>query len=252
MCLESSTVSLFIHSNRMSRLLQLSQARSKLQAAIDESHPAPPAKYLRASAAACLLYGLQSVPLGFRMNAVLCTQVTSHVQAECPDKPDVLQRLQNSKYFEVIGLPGLPDQFLLDLHAIIMPHQLPQVTDILASMNPIHPQPHEPPQTKTSPDPPESTQLTVPLQVRQTAAYTKPTVSCQKSHASFSAGCRRCKGRTANRCCQKPRFPHSHMVEGNCCCVHRHGFETICLRVANAACHLPALSHSHAAPVPRA
>lgn len=237
---------LLSQSNQAQLLSQLNQARAKLQGAIDESHPAPPASYLRESAAACLLYGLQSVPSGFHMTAVPCTQVAGHVQARCPDKPDVMQRLQNSKYFVVIGRPGIPDHFLLDLHAIIMPHQLPQVTDILASIksNQV---------SKVCPDQPEPTRLTMSSQVRQCAACLKTSHVWSDLQAIFMvAGCRSCKGLTANRRFQEPWFPHSHMVEGNFCCMHRHGFASISLRITNEACHLPAVSYSHARPVARA
>ena len=207
-------------------LLQLTEARSKLQGAINESHPAPPAKYLRESAAACLLYGLQSVPSGFHMNAVLCTQVTRHVNAKCPDKPCVMERLHLSKYFKVVELPGIPDQFLLDLHAIIMRKQLPQVTDILASINPMHPEPQQPPQiSNISPDPDQlkHTRLTASSWVRQSAASVRVS-QCQVTTASQMvwsvAGCSCFQGLVASCCLQKPWFPHSRMVEGNCCCMH--------------------------------
>ena len=83
------------------------------------------------------------------MNPVQCTQVTQHAKAHFPDKTHIMERLQSSKYFKVVEVSGTPDHFLLDVQAIVMPHQLPYVTDLLASIrapdNNTHPVCHQPP-----------------------------------------------------------------------------------------------------------
>lgn len=118
------------------------------------------------------------------MNAVLCTEVTRHVEAQCPDKPNVMERLQNSRYFKVVQLPGIPDQFLLDLHAIVMPHQLPQVTDILARIKPMHPKSQGPPQiANIFTDQPKEVHYSASSREWVSVAYVKAT-QCQVESAS--------------------------------------------------------------------
>ena len=76
--------------------------------------------------------GLQSAASGLQMNPVPCTQVSTHVY--CPTEPDTMTRLQNSTYFKLVQFPGIPDQFMSDLQATILPPLLPSVVDILADI----------------------------------------------------------------------------------------------------------------------
>lgn len=158
------------------------EAQDKLQIAVNESHSAPPAKYLRESAAACIIHGLQAAPSGLQMTAVPCTRVIKHVNAKCPDVPKVMDRLQSSKYFTLVKLPGSADYFLLDLHAIIAPQQVPNVADILASIkfpdNVGQPVCHQP--TRSSKGQRvqiEASQLTVPSQVQVTSVFTSTSMT---------------------------------------------------------------------------
>lgn len=148
-------------------LLQLTEARSKLQDAINESHPMPSANYLRQAAAACLRYGLRSAESGLQLTPVLCAQVSKHIY--CPDENDIMKRLQRSTCIKFLQFPGCPDHFLLDLQAIILPRVLSHVKDFVASIRVsgkrMHPEHHQAPQPPDQIVAHRSTVPTLPAQV---------------------------------------------------------------------------------------
>ena len=115
--------------------VQISEACTELQTAVNESHPAPPAKWLRQAAAACLHYGLQASQSGLQLNPVDCNMVVGDVRAVCPDIDDLMQKLHSktgSKYLSIVKSSHQPDAVLVNLLALIMPHKQVQVSETLS------------------------------------------------------------------------------------------------------------------------
>lgn len=77
------------------------QARRQLQTAVDDSHPAPPAEYLKQAAAACLTDGLRFEASVLKLNPVKISQAVAKIMSASPDILDITQKLQKSKYFTI-------------------------------------------------------------------------------------------------------------------------------------------------------
>ncbi len=115
--------------------MQVADARSQLLAAISNCHPSATARWLRQAAVACLHYGLQASQTGLQLMAVDCSMVVEDVKTVCPDITDLMQKLQGkagSKYFSVVTSTHQPAALLVNLHAIILPHQQKPVSAALA------------------------------------------------------------------------------------------------------------------------
>ncbi len=111
--------------------LQVAQIRLQLQTAVDDSHPAPPAVYLRQAAAACLKYGLKSGLSGLQLEGIKLFQAIGYIVSACPDVQGITQKLQNSKYFSIVKQTNQPHILHMNLHALIVPHQRVAVASLL-------------------------------------------------------------------------------------------------------------------------
>ena len=111
----------------------MAQIIVQLQKAVDDSHPAPPAAYLRQAAVACLKYGLKSGISGLQLEGIKLFQAIGYFASDvtCSDVQVIMQKLQNSKYFSIVKQTDQPDILHMDLHAIIVPHQRVAVASLL-------------------------------------------------------------------------------------------------------------------------
>ncbi len=109
----------------------MAQIRLQLQTAVDDSHPAPPAAYIRQAAAACLNYGLKSGLSGLQLEDIKLFQAIGYIASACPDVQGITQKLQNSKYFSIVKQTNQPDILHMDLYALIVPHQRVAVASLL-------------------------------------------------------------------------------------------------------------------------
>ena len=145
----------------------------QLQTAVDDSHPAPPAAYLRQAAGACLKYGLKNGLSGLQLEGVKLFQAIGHIASACPDVQGITQKLQNSKYFSIVKQTNQPDILHMDLHALIVPHQRAAVASLMDTIK-----------CQQTPGPQEAQQL--PSGSMQTSsADSLPTV--MQPHAQVSA-----------------------------------------------------------------
>lgn len=111
----------------------MAQIIVQLQKAVDDSHPAPPAAYLRRAAAACLKYGLKSGLSGLQLEGIKLFQAIVYTASDitCPDVQVIMQKLRNSKYFSIVKQTNQPDILHMDLYALIVPHQRIAVASLL-------------------------------------------------------------------------------------------------------------------------
>jgi len=108
----------------------VAQIRLQLQTAVDDSHPAPPAVYVRQAAAACLKYGLKSGLSGLQLEGIKLFQAIGYIVSACPDVQGITQKLQNSNY-SIVKQTNQPDILHMNLHALIVPHQRVAVASLL-------------------------------------------------------------------------------------------------------------------------
>lgn len=108
------------------------QASWQLQTAVDDSHPAPPAMYLRQAAAACLTDGLHFEASALKLKPVNLPRAIAKIMSASPDIQGLTQKLQKSKYFTISKHANQPDMLLVDLHTLIMPQQQIAVASLLA------------------------------------------------------------------------------------------------------------------------
>ena len=152
----------------------MAQIILQLQTAVDDSHPAPPAVYLRQAAAACLKYGLKSGLSGLQLEGIKLFQAIGFILLACPDVQGIRQKLQNSKYFSIVTQTDQPDILHMDLHALMVPHQRVAVASLLDSIK-----------CQQTPGPQEVQQL--PSGSKQTSsADSLPTV--MRPHADAQVG----------------------------------------------------------------
>ncbi len=111
----------------------MAQIKVQLQIAVDHSHPAPAAAYLRQAAAACLKYGLKSGVSGLQLEGIKLFQAIGCTASDvtCPDVQVIMQKHRNSKYFSIVKQTNQPDILHMDLHALIVPHQRAAVASLL-------------------------------------------------------------------------------------------------------------------------
>lgn len=112
--------------------MQVSTAQERLNIAIEKSHPASTAEYIRLAAKVCLANGLDARGTRLQLYAVTQTEITAVGSGRRHSVQKLLQRVHKSKYFTKVTLKNQLELVLVDLRKLILASQQPAVSDLLA------------------------------------------------------------------------------------------------------------------------
>ena len=112
--------------------MQVSTAQERLNAAIEKSHPASTAEYIRLAANVCLANGLDARGTRLQLYAVSQTEITAAGSGRRHSVQKLLQRVHKSKHFTKVTLKNQLELVLVDLRKLILALQQPAVSDLLA------------------------------------------------------------------------------------------------------------------------